>query len=55
MHGVKLLLIDHSLVGSVVIGVKLGKEEHDSIPRNCNRKGLEPILDLTGGEKLNKK
>jgi hypothetical protein len=26
-----------SLVGSVVIGAELGREDHGSIPRNCDR------------------
>jgi hypothetical protein len=30
-----------SLVGSVVIDAKLGREDHGSIPRNCDRKGAE--------------
>jgi hypothetical protein len=28
-----------SLVGSVVIGAELGREDHGSIPRNCDREG----------------
>jgi hypothetical protein len=40
MQGVKLLQIDQLLVGSVVIDVELGREEHDSIPRKCNREGV---------------
>jgi hypothetical protein len=39
MQGVKLLQIDQLLVGSVVIDIELGREEHDSIP--CNREGAE--------------
>jgi hypothetical protein len=30
-----------SLVGSVVIDVELGREDHGSIPRNYNRKEAE--------------
>jgi hypothetical protein len=28
------------LVGSMVIGVELGREDHDLIPRNCDQKGV---------------
>jgi hypothetical protein len=28
---------NQSLVGSAVIGAELGREDHDSIPRNCDR------------------
>jgi hypothetical protein len=40
MLGVKLIQIDQLLVGSVVIDVELGRKEHDSIIRNCNREGV---------------
>jgi hypothetical protein len=30
---------NQSLVGSVVIGAELGREDHGSIPRNCDREG----------------
>jgi hypothetical protein len=41
---IKLLLTKkrnnyQSLVGSVVIGAELGREDHGSIPRNCDREG----------------
>jgi hypothetical protein len=26
-----------------VIGAELGREDHGSIPRNCDRRGLEPL------------
>jgi hypothetical protein len=31
----------HYTNGSVVIGAKLVREDHDSIPCNCDRKGAE--------------
>jgi hypothetical protein len=31
--------LHQSLVGSVVIGAELGREDHGSIPRNCDRAG----------------
>jgi hypothetical protein len=31
------------LVGSVVIHVKLDRENYNSISRNCDREGLEPL------------
>jgi hypothetical protein len=30
---------NQSLVGSVVIDAELGREDHGSIPRNCDREG----------------
>jgi hypothetical protein len=32
-----------SLVDSVVIGAELGREDHGSIPRNCDERGLKPL------------
>jgi hypothetical protein len=32
---------NQSLVGSVVIDAELGREDHGSIPRNCDREGAE--------------
>jgi hypothetical protein len=37
----KMLLINQSLVGLVVIGAELGREDHSSIPRNCDRERNE--------------
>jgi hypothetical protein len=54
----KIICVNNqSLVGSVMIDVELGRENHDSIPHNCDRKGFritwcqtsEP--DSTGGER----
>jgi hypothetical protein len=36
-------MIYQSLVGSVVIDSKLGREDHSSIPRNCDREGAVTI------------
>jgi hypothetical protein len=30
------------IVGSVVIGTELGREDHGSIPRNCDQERAEP-------------
>jgi hypothetical protein len=35
----KIMNNNQSLVGSVVIGAELGREDHGSIPRNCDREG----------------
>ncbi|MCI21690.1 hypothetical protein A2U01_0042859, partial [Trifolium medium] len=35
---------NRSLVGPVVIDAGLGREDHGSIPRNCDQEGLE-LLD----------
>ena len=35
----KIIIYNQSLVGSVVIGAELGREDHGSIPRNCDREG----------------
>jgi hypothetical protein len=35
----KKIIFYQSLVGSVVIGAELGREDHGSIPRNCDREG----------------
>ncbi|WJX61997.1 hypothetical protein P8452_47042 [Trifolium repens] len=35
--------VNQSLVGSVVIGAELGREDHSSIPRNCDREGAGTI------------
>jgi hypothetical protein len=32
------------LVGSMVIDADLGRENHGSIPCNCDRRGLEPLM-----------
>jgi hypothetical protein len=29
------------LVGSVIIDIKLGREDYSSIPRNCDKEGAE--------------
>jgi hypothetical protein len=41
----------------MVNDAELGREDHSSIPRNCDREGLKPLdartdpeLDSTGGE-----
>ncbi|MCI51687.1 hypothetical protein A2U01_0072931, partial [Trifolium medium] len=34
---------NQSLVGSVVIDTELDREDHHSIPRNCDREGLKPL------------
>jgi hypothetical protein len=31
--------MNQSLVGSVVIDAEFGREDYDSIPHNCDRKG----------------
>jgi hypothetical protein len=31
------------LVGSVVIDAKFGREDHGSIPHNCDRERVEPL------------
>jgi hypothetical protein len=36
-----------SLVGSVVIGTELGREDHGSIPGNCDRRELKPLDAIT--------
>jgi hypothetical protein len=36
---------NQSLVDSVVIDAELIKEDHNSIPRNCDREGME-VLDV---------
>jgi hypothetical protein len=35
----KKKIINQSLVGLVVIGAELGREDYGSIPRNCDREG----------------
>jgi hypothetical protein len=39
VHFINICLPYQSLVGSVVIGVELGREDHGSIPRNCDQEG----------------
>ncbi|KAK2369722.1 hypothetical protein QL285_082838 [Trifolium repens] len=36
---IKFRISYQSLVGSVVIGAELGRKDHGSIPRNCDREG----------------
>jgi hypothetical protein len=38
---IKKNIYDQSLVGSVVIDAKLDRENHSSIPSNCDREGAE--------------
>jgi hypothetical protein len=59
---IKKQVINQLLFCLAVIDVELGKEDHSSIPRNCDRKGVEPLYtrtdtepDLTGGEKQQRK
>jgi nucleoside phosphorylase len=39
----KIILENESLVGSVVISVELGREDHDSIPVTVIGRGLKPL------------
>jgi hypothetical protein len=46
----EIIRFHQSLVGSVVIDIELGREDHGSIPRNCDREGLKPLDDRTNFE-----
>jgi hypothetical protein len=37
----KNIIFYQSLVGSVVIDIELGRENHGSIPHNCDREGAK--------------
>jgi hypothetical protein len=48
-----LVQLNQSLVGLVVIDAQLGREDHGSILRNCNREGLKPLDVRTDPEPIN--
>jgi hypothetical protein len=46
-----MVLVYQLLVGSVMIGTELDREDHSSIPTTTIGRGLKPLDGKTGGEK----